>query len=265
MSYVNRGRGPSKASATTQCQKCLQRGPFTIATNGQSSHSFTGHYSYECKAAVQERPYQTRPSRSQQLLNPRLRQALTNQAPEEPTKGLADAILERSADERRSKRAAEHREGDTLSRKRSRSASSYDSVSTISTKRSRSRSPPRRAYHSVETGNGASDPRSLNGTKRRRSRSRSTSWDGPSRSSERNIRHRRRSSSPKPRGRQDIRSPSVARELPSYTHARSPRRSRERIDRDKTRNVAYKSARRTLERSPSSFSRRAELSRSGYS
>lgn len=36
------------------------------------------HYSYECKASTQERPYASRPSRSQQLRNPKLVPKLTN-------------------------------------------------------------------------------------------------------------------------------------------------------------------------------------------
>jgi hypothetical protein len=37
------------------------------------------HYSYECKAAPQERPYVPRPSRTQQLFNPKLMPKLTNE------------------------------------------------------------------------------------------------------------------------------------------------------------------------------------------
>lgn len=67
-----RGRGGSRQStpANVQCQKCLKR----------------GHYSYQCNAALQERPYKARPSRTQQLLNPRLAPKLTNDALEEPTR-----------------------------------------------------------------------------------------------------------------------------------------------------------------------------------
>jgi len=57
--------GPSKASGNTLCQKCLKR----------------GHYSYECKASAQERPYIARPSRTQQLLNPKLVPKLTSDVP----------------------------------------------------------------------------------------------------------------------------------------------------------------------------------------
>ncbi len=44
------------------------------------------HYSYECKATAQERPYMARPSRTQQLQNPKLRPQLTTDVPEDATK-----------------------------------------------------------------------------------------------------------------------------------------------------------------------------------
>ncbi len=40
------------------------------------------HYSYECKAAPQERPYIARPSRTQQLSNPKLLPKLSNEVPD---------------------------------------------------------------------------------------------------------------------------------------------------------------------------------------
>ncbi|KAJ4378210.1 hypothetical protein N0V86_005910 [Didymella sp. IMI 355093] len=80
------GTGPSKASPTTLCQKCLQR----------------GHYSYECKAKAQDRPYKSRPSRTQQLLNPTLKPKLTTEVPSDliRKKGVADDILKKKDDER---------------------------------------------------------------------------------------------------------------------------------------------------------------------
>lgn len=54
------GLRPTQASTTTTCQKCLKK----------------GHYSYECKSSVQSRPYSSRPSRSQQLQNPKLQPRL---------------------------------------------------------------------------------------------------------------------------------------------------------------------------------------------
>ncbi|KAL1586781.1 hypothetical protein WHR41_04643 [Cladosporium halotolerans] len=64
-----RAGGPSKASASTLCQKCLKR----------------GHFSYECTASQQDRPYISRPSRTQQLLNPKLAPKITNTAPKDET------------------------------------------------------------------------------------------------------------------------------------------------------------------------------------
>ena len=60
MYSYNRGRGgphpKSRTPANVQCQKCLKR----------------GHYSYECTASLIERPYTSRPSRTQQLADPKL-------------------------------------------------------------------------------------------------------------------------------------------------------------------------------------------------
>ncbi|KAF1960222.1 hypothetical protein CC80DRAFT_405331, partial [Byssothecium circinans] len=115
--YRRPGTGRSKASADTLCQKCLNR----------------GHYSYECTVSAQQRPYKSRPSRTQQLLNPQLKPKLTTEVPNDllRKKGIADEILAKKEEERGRK-----------SRKPSRSYSS-GSVSTISTNRSPSRSPPR--------------------------------------------------------------------------------------------------------------------------
>ncbi|KAH8666412.1 zinc knuckle-domain-containing protein [Xylariales sp. PMI_506] len=115
-------RGPSKATpSSVKCQKCLK----------------TGHYSYECKASVQDRPYIPRPSRTQQLQNPKLVPKLTEAAPPElqKKKGVADEQLAKLEAERAKKRELER--GDEPAERddeprRGRSAS-YDSVSTIST------------------------------------------------------------------------------------------------------------------------------------
>ncbi|EFQ96723.1 hypothetical protein MGYG_08648 [Nannizzia gypsea CBS 118893] len=126
---------PSKASPTTVCQKCLKKD------------------SYECTTQLQERPYGARPSRTQQLSNPRLRPQLSTEVPNDllRTKGVADEQLRRAKEERsrlspsRSpSRDRDHGDAGRSSRKRARSVSSCSSVSTISTSRSRSRSPPRR-------------------------------------------------------------------------------------------------------------------------
>ncbi|GAB7330226.1 hypothetical protein MBLNU13_g01886t1 [Cladosporium sp. NU13] len=74
--------GPSKATSTTLCQKCLKR----------------GHFSYECKASQQDRPYISRPSRTQQLANPKLAAKITNAAPkDEIPKTSASDIIKSSA------------------------------------------------------------------------------------------------------------------------------------------------------------------------
>ncbi|KAK0643129.1 hypothetical protein B0T16DRAFT_332337 [Cercophora newfieldiana] len=72
--FSGRGRGgPSKSTpASVQCQKCLKRDKFRPLR----------HYSFECKAAPQERPYVPRPSRTQQLFNPKLQPKLTNATPD---------------------------------------------------------------------------------------------------------------------------------------------------------------------------------------
>ncbi|PVH85344.1 hypothetical protein DL98DRAFT_56225 [Cadophora sp. DSE1049] len=140
--------GPSKASATTLCQKCLKR----------------GHYSYECKAVVQERPYVSRPSRTQQLLNPKLQPKLTSDVPQDllRKKGVADELLAKSDQERGRKRERQSEDPDLPGNsKRMRSASSA-SVSTISTGISRSPSPQRdsREHDSRKIGSrSASSPR----------------------------------------------------------------------------------------------------------
>ena len=108
----------SKASASTRCQKCLQY----------------GHYSYECKVAVKDRPYTTRPSRTQQLLNPKLQTKLTEEKLdlEPPKEGISDHLSRPKTDRRKP---------------RSPSVSSHassDSAETISTNASRSPSPPQK-------------------------------------------------------------------------------------------------------------------------
>jgi hypothetical protein len=204
------GTGRSKASADTLCQKCLKR----------------GHYSYECKASAQERPYQSRPSRTQQLLNPKLKPKLTTEVPEDllRKKGIADEIL---------KKKEEERSGRDRKRSRSLSTSSADSVSTISTNRSpsRSRSPPRRRKH-----HGTSHHDKAHTKRRRRSASRdSRSPDD----ADRNTRRRMSSFSPGERGRRRTRSRSVSQRMelshedarpkePHHRHHRRPSRSRSR-------------------------------------
>jgi len=84
---MNRYRGPpsnnaSKAGANTLCQKCLKRDMYyEIRLLLPSANLALRHYSFECKAAVQERPYISRPSRTQQLHNPKLTPQLNSDVP----------------------------------------------------------------------------------------------------------------------------------------------------------------------------------------
>ncbi|KAF5703578.1 hypothetical protein FMUND_12941 [Fusarium mundagurra] len=102
------------------------------------------HYSYECKATAQERPYVSRPSRSQQFRNPKLVPKLMNETlnPLEQKKGVADEELAKLEAERAREREREQRDDGLLEPnvKRHGSVSSH-SVSTISTGASRSPSP----------------------------------------------------------------------------------------------------------------------------
>jgi hypothetical protein len=127
--------GQSKASASTTCQKCLKK----------------GHYSYECKESVQARPYVSRPSRTQQLLNPKLAPPLSSDTTNDLLRktGVADEQLAKAeaargkADGSRSRSASPRSNPPpTQKRARSMSSTSADSISTISTNRSRSPSPP---------------------------------------------------------------------------------------------------------------------------
>ncbi|KAH6912671.1 zinc knuckle-domain-containing protein [Coprinopsis sp. MPI-PUGE-AT-0042] len=83
--HGKRSANQPKASSATICQKCLER----------------GHFTYECKGA---RPYVSRPSRTQQLENPKLRAKATPsvEVPEEFKRpaGLASKILEGKEKER---------------------------------------------------------------------------------------------------------------------------------------------------------------------
>ena len=79
----------------------------------------TGHYTYECKSTTQERPYISRPSRTQQLLNPKLQQKLTEAAPPEELplttkKGVADSILKKKEEEREGRDRKRRRDGFVL-------------------------------------------------------------------------------------------------------------------------------------------------------
>ena len=72
-----------KATSNTTCQKCLKkdRTPLTISTRFSLANKSLRHYSYECKATAHERPYVSRPSRTQQLFNPKLAPKLSSDVP----------------------------------------------------------------------------------------------------------------------------------------------------------------------------------------
>ncbi|KAL4930086.1 zinc finger CCHC-type containing 10 [Aspergillus undulatus] len=215
-------RGPTKATASTLCQKCLKR----------------GHYSYECKVTAQERPYLARPSRTQQLQNPKLRPQLTTDVPDDAarTRATADALLAQREEERGRKREFEELDSQneakqTSKRSRSISSDSASSVSTISTNQSRSAS-PRRGRIEGEKGEARAKSHAnykLWSRKRRHSDSSSgysvSSYSSRERSRtrtpDRNIRRRRRESSPKERGR------------PRDISRTGSRRDRSRIARDR--------------------------------
>lgn len=75
--------GRSKATPSTTCQKCLKKDMRIPARFRRPDPTDTSlrHYSYECKASTQERPYVSRPSRTQQLFNPKLKPQLTSDVP----------------------------------------------------------------------------------------------------------------------------------------------------------------------------------------
>ncbi|KAG6027909.1 hypothetical protein E4U40_001291 [Claviceps sp. LM458 group G5] len=97
------------------------------------------------RASSQERPYVSRPSRSQQLRNPKLVPKLTNDTPNpvEKKKGLADEILAKQEAQRTRLQELEERdESDVAPSPNRRRSVSSESVSTVSTALSRrSRSP----------------------------------------------------------------------------------------------------------------------------
>ncbi|KAK5701942.1 hypothetical protein LTR97_004760 [Elasticomyces elasticus] len=165
----------SKATATTLCQKCLKK----------------GHYSYECTSAKQERPYVSRPSRTQQLLNPKLAPKIIEAPPRGAVEAKADSVS-----------AKKPQEADvTASNPVRRSYSSdSDSVSSISTRSSKARSPPTSRPEEnqgiqAQPARDATESGRMSAAKRRRSRSPSrASGDRASRSD--HSRNRQRSRSP---------------------------------------------------------------------
>ncbi|KER00434.1 hypothetical protein AUEXF2481DRAFT_135998 [Aureobasidium subglaciale EXF-2481] len=195
--FVGGASSSNRASATTVCQKCLKK----------------GHYSYDCKAQAQERPYISRPSRSQQLLNPKLKPKLTNIAPT-PTDQEKSSTAHVPAKERSHKRSLDNMDDHRPSRKRTRSVSSFssDSVSTIST---RSPSPDRsRNRHDARQDQAASATEGA-GDKRGRPSSSASDQIQSHDIQGRNTRMRRNSRSPSERGRRRGRSANSERRMRS--------------------------------------------------
>ncbi|KAI0538175.1 zinc knuckle-domain-containing protein [Xylaria digitata] len=187
-------RGPSKSTpANVQCQKCLKR----------------GHYSYECKASAQERPYIPRPSRTQQLLNPKLVPKLASDTTDalQDKKGIADQELAKREVERARKQELEQSDDTDQDVSRRERSPSYDSVSTISTRRSPSVS---RRRESLSPIGAIRRPSTTHGSSRRSSDSGSD--------------YERRYS-PSPRGHtRGIKSPEPTRPRRSPSRDDSPRR-----------------------------------------
>ncbi|KAJ5893844.1 hypothetical protein N7495_005535 [Penicillium taxi] len=254
-------------------------------------------WSYECKGTAQDRPYISRPSRTQQLLNPELVPKLTTEVlPDDPLRkdGLADKILAKAdADRGRNKLLLD---GET-DRARSISSHSTNSIATISTNRSASASPDRRSKHSVREKerrssvspfatksrkrryNDSPDTYSVSSHSETGHRSKSIDW-----AEDRNIRRRRQESSPDARGRsrdsghnisrQDRCSPEspdkikVAKDqrsvTPQTSHDRPPRHSTRDNDNQHRRPKPVPKSRPgpPRERSLSPYSRRLALTQS---
>jgi hypothetical protein len=159
--YAPHGRSSNqpRATSSTVCQKCLG----------------SGHFTYECKNS---RPYVTRPSRTQQLENPKLLAKLkaegkpSVEVPEEFKKpiGTANKILEEKEKERLKEDKGKGKETPRKKAKRSHSSSDSDSESSSSDSSSSSSS-------ESESSDDESDSRERNRKhpKRPRSRSRSRS------------------------------------------------------------------------------------------
>ncbi|KAI1751711.1 zinc knuckle-domain-containing protein [Xylaria castorea] len=216
-------RGPSKSAPTNvQCQKCLRR----------------GHYSYECKASAQERPYTARPSRTQQLLNPKLVPKLASDTTDslQDTKGLADQELAKREAERARKRELEQDDGTDHDSPGRRRSTSYDSVSTISTRGPLS--PPRQkvSMSPPRPSGAARSPSPIRGSSRRRSFDSVSDYE------------RRYSASPE-RHNRGMRSPKTTRR-----QTRSPSRNSS-FGRTRVENEEQPATRRYRDRQRGSYSR----------
>ncbi|OQE77409.1 hypothetical protein PENNAL_c0062G04577 [Penicillium nalgiovense] len=182
------------------------------ATTLRLTNSDPRHYSFDCKASAQERPYIPRPSRTQQLLNPELVPKLSSDNPNELLRkeGVADELLATREEERGRKRDLDDMtDRNSQSPGRARSLS----VETISTNRSYSSSPRRNKHGAADRGR-RDDSSAPPAKSRKRRYSDSTEGSSGSvhsdpknrppsreRTDDRNTRRRRRESSPEERGR----------------------------------------------------------------
>lgn len=186
-----------------------------MAVHLHQANFHSRHYSYECKAKPEERPYRARPSRTAQLKNPKLAPKLSSDVPNDllRKKGTADEILASKATERGRKRSRSVESGKGKSRRGASRSMSTSSVSTISTAASRSPSPPPRRRRSLggkeADGDSYMTSQSFREAPRKRPRrsiSSSTNSSFASHHSDRNTRRRRKSKSPAARGRRRSRS-----------------------------------------------------------
>ncbi|KFH40513.1 hypothetical protein ACRE_088000 [Hapsidospora chrysogenum ATCC 11550] len=126
----------------------------------QTTPANARHYSYECKASTQDRPYVSRPSRSKQLRNPKLVPKLTSDTLEplekKYRKGIADVEIAKQEAERARKRELEERDDELI-----RSAPKRQ--------RRRHLSPGEESDRDVRSGGRRDDSRSISPPRRRRS------------------------------------------------------------------------------------------------
>jgi hypothetical protein len=216
---------------------------FTQRANTQVLIFREGHYSYECTSAKQERPYVSRPSRTQQLHNPKLAPKLS--AAPKPPIGVKDDHDEKSTaelDARGRSRDTRRPQESYLRRRQSTASYSSRSVSTISTNASRSRSPDARQRRPTK-------PDREGSNRRRRTRSYSSS--------------RLRSISRSPVAREERHSARA--DHTEARRSRSPRRDRRARSRSSTHSPPARSTQARnnnayRERSMSPYSRRVALS-----
>eukprot|EP00644_Phytophthora_capsici_P013342 jgi/Phyca11/17584/fgenesh1_pg.PHYCAscaffold_29_\ len=151
-----RGLGASTSSAAAMCQKCLK----------------PGHWTYECK---NEAVYVQRPSRSQQLKNPKLRQPFNQEKPPELREEEAEKSTKLKRKDKDKGRAKAKKTTKSRSKRRKRrsvssSSESSSSDSSSSDSESDSDSSSSSSSSSSESSSSDSDSSSSSGSDRRRRR-----------------------------------------------------------------------------------------------